>query len=141
MGMMQWREFFTQLWQNLIGRTSGPMALRLLLQPAAAAFFAIRSGVKDAKEGRTPYGWTVVSVGASRGYLLREGWKDVGKVFIVASILDGIYQLIVFHRLNIAGAMMIAATLAFIPYLLLRGLVNRLARPPFRSPTPGCGET
>jgi len=47
-------EFLIRLWQNIIGRASGPMVLRLLLQPTAAAFFAIRSGLQDAKEGRTP---------------------------------------------------------------------------------------
>jgi hypothetical protein len=32
-----------------------------------------------------------------RPELLRQGWKDVGKVFILAVVLDSIYQLIV-HR-------------------------------------------
>ena len=117
----------SHLWENIIGRTSGPLKLRLLLQPAAAVFFAIRSGLRDAREGRAPYGWTVVSSSARRGPLLREGWKDVGKVFLIATILDGIYQLIVFHRVYIAGAAIIAAVLALIPYFLLRGVVNRIA--------------
>jgi len=134
-------EFFTHLWENIIGRASGPLALRLLLQPATAALLAIRSGLRDAKKGRTPYGWTVVSVRASRGHLLRKGWMDVGKVFIIASILDGTYQLIVFHRVYLSEAVMIAAVLTVIPYLLFRGLVNRLASPRYRSLKPGRGES
>lgn len=116
-----------QLWQNIIGRASGPMHLRLFLQPAVAAFLAIRAGLRDARAGRTPYGWTIVSTPGDRGRLLREGWGDVGKVFVIATALDGIYQLIEFHRLYLAGAVMIAATLAIIPYFLLRGLANRIA--------------
>jgi hypothetical protein len=52
-------ESLAQLWENLIGRASGPMNLRLLLQPAVAAFFGIRAGLRDAREGRKPYGWTL----------------------------------------------------------------------------------
>jgi hypothetical protein len=59
-------EFFIQLWQNIIGRASGPMWPRLLLQPAVATFFAIRAGLRDAKEGETPYGWAVLTQGAHR---------------------------------------------------------------------------
>jgi hypothetical protein len=83
--------------------------------------------LRDAKESRTPYGWTVVAVPAERAHLLREGWKDVGKVFIIASILDGIYQLIVFHRVSLVGAGMVAAVPALIPYFVLRGAANRVA--------------
>jgi hypothetical protein len=133
-------ELLTHLWQNIIGRGSGPMSLRLLLQPMAAAFFAIRSGLRDAREGRTPYGWTVISAKESRGGLLREGWKDVGKVFVVATILDGVYQFIVFHRVYVLGAAIIAATLALIPYMLIRGLANRIARARYRSAKPNHGE-
>jgi hypothetical protein len=66
-----------------------------------------------------------------------EGWYHVGKVFVVATVLDGIYQFIVFHRVYITGAV----TIALIPYFLLRGLVNRIASQRFRSPGPGRGES
>lgn len=125
--MHQVGELLAHLWQNIIGRASGPLALRLLLQPAAAALFAIRAGLRDAREGNTPYGWTVISRGTHRAHLIREGWGDVGKVFIIASILDGVYQLLVFHRVSFLGAMIIAAKLALIPYFLVRGLANRIA--------------
>lgn len=127
-------ELIGHLWENIIGRARGPLALRLILQPAVAAFFAIRAGLRDAREGRTPYGWTLISVGTHRSKLMREGWEDVGKVFIIASILDGIYQLIVFHRVYILGAVIIAAKLALIPYFLLRGLTNRIASTRTRGP-------
>jgi hypothetical protein len=133
------RESLVQLWENLIGRASGPMNLRLLLQPAVAALFGIRAGLRDAREGRKPYAWTLVSAPAHRAHLLREAWDHVGKVFLVATILDGIYQFMVFHRLYVTGVLVIAFTLAVIPYLLLRGLVNRIAslRVGHKARTPG----
>ena len=42
---------------QLVARVSGPMKFRLVLQPAMAAFLAIRSGLADAKAGRPPYFW------------------------------------------------------------------------------------
>ena len=120
-------ESFTNLWQNLIGRATGPMNPRLLLQPAIAIFFGIRAGLRDAREGRKPYLWTLVSGSESRQSLLKEAWDHVGKVLVIASILDGIYQYIVFHRVYITGVIIMAVTLAVIPYLVFRGPVNRIA--------------
>ena len=36
--------------ENLFGRWGGPMSFRLLLQPAVAIFFAVRAGIRDARE-------------------------------------------------------------------------------------------
>jgi len=41
--------------EDLVARVSGPMKFRLALQPVMAVFYAVRSGLKDAKEGRPPY--------------------------------------------------------------------------------------
>lgn len=116
-----------QLWQNFIGRTTGPMNPRLLLQPAIAIFFGIRAGLKDAREAREPYLWKFFSRPRSRERLRKETWDHVGKVFVIASILDGIYQYIVFHRLYITAVIIMAVTLALIPYVVCRGFTNRIA--------------
>jgi hypothetical protein len=39
---------------DLIDRLTGPMKFRLVLQPVMAAFFAIRSGLEDARAGKPP---------------------------------------------------------------------------------------
>jgi hypothetical protein len=70
--------------ENLIGRVSGPMKFRLLLRPAMAITFAIRDGLKDAREGRVPYFWAIFTTPGHRKALLREAWKAVGKVFVMA---------------------------------------------------------
>ncbi len=52
-----WARFFG----DLVDRFSGPMKFRLVLQPLMAAFFAIRSGLKDAKSGKPPFFWSLIS--------------------------------------------------------------------------------
>ena len=93
-----------------------------------AAIFAIRAGWRDAREGRPPYLWSVFTHAATRRDLLRQGWADVGKVFIVAVVLDLTYELFAYRWVYPGQALIVAAVLAFIPYLLIRGPVNRIAR-------------
>jgi len=121
-------DVLTRIWNDLFGRLTGPLTLRLYLQPAMAMLFALRDGVKDARAGRPAYLWTVFSHPEERRRLLAEEWKAIGKVFILAIILDVIYQLIVFRRAYPVEALDVAVILAIIPYALLRGPVNRLAR-------------
>src|SRR3954451_5380247 len=42
-------------WNNLIGRWDGPMSFRFLIQPAMAILFAIRAGLRDARQGEPPF--------------------------------------------------------------------------------------
>lgn len=123
------QEFFSRVWEMLIGRVSGPLTFRLLMQPAVAAILAIRAGLIDAREGRPPYFfWSVFTNSARRRDLLRQGWKGVGKVFMVAVALDVIYELIVYRWVYPGQALIVATVLAIIPYLLIRGPITRLAR-------------
>ena len=113
---------------DMVDRVSGPMRFRLLLQPAMAMFFAIRSGLADARNGRPPYFWALVSGRAPRKAMLEEGWKSVGRVFILAVVLDIVYQLYVLRFVYPIEAITVAFILAIVPYLIVRGLVTRLAR-------------
>lgn len=112
---------------DLTARVSGPMWLRFILQPTIAAFFALRAGLKDARTGQPAYFWAVLNNPAHRGALLRDGWKDVAKVFVIALVLDTIYQLTQLHWVYPLQALVIAFMLAILPYLLLRGPFRRLA--------------
>lgn len=121
-------EILKRVWENLIGRSSGPLNFRLLIQPTVAAAIAIKAGLQDAREGRPAFFWAALSNPGCRPELLRQGWKDVGKVFILAMVLDSIYQLIVHRGVYVLELLIIAAVLAIIPYVLVRGPVNRIAR-------------
>ena len=120
-------EFLRQFWDELIGRADGPLTLRLFLQPTMAAIFAIRSGIRDGREGRPPYLATLISDPEHRGKLVREGWKDVGKIFVIAMVLDAVYQLIDIHKIRPLQLVLVPVFLALIPYVILRGPASRLA--------------
>ncbi len=104
------------------------MTFRLIVQPIVAAIIAIRAGWKDGREGRPLYFWSIFTDRAQRREILRDGWKDVGRVFLIAVIIDGIYQIIVVRWFYPGEALIVAAILAILPYLIVRGLMNRIAR-------------
>jgi hypothetical protein len=130
-----------RIWENLVARVSGPMHFRLLLQPTMACIFAVRSGLKDAREGEPAFFWALFTDPAHRREMLHDGWKSVGKVFILAVALDAIYQVIVQRWIYPVEALITAILLAFVPYLLVRGPVNRIARSrrPSSAPVPPSG--
>ena len=121
-------DFWTRVVDNMAARVTGPMQLRLLLQPLMASIFAIRSGLADARAGKTPYFWALFSDPVHRVEMVKDGWKSVGKVFVLALILDVIYQIIATRFVYVGEAITTALLLAIAPYLILRGLVTRLVR-------------
>lgn len=127
-------ELLARIADNLAGRLSGPLHLRLLLQPAVALFFGIRDGLGDARRGAPAYFWAIFSDPSQRRPLLREGWQAMAKVFVIALTLDVIYQLLVLRFVYPGEALFVASVLALLPYLLIRGPANRIARN-FRRPS------
>ena len=121
-----------ELWQrvvgNLFGRLDGPLHFRFILQPLMAVMFAVIDGVRDAKQRKAAYLWAVAINPEHRRELLKDGWKHVGKIFIIAIILDLAYQLIAFHWVYPGELLIVAFVLAIVPYVLLRGPANRIAR-------------
>jgi hypothetical protein len=119
--------FITMLF--LIGeRWTGPMSFRLIMQPIMAAIFAIRGGINDAREGRQPYLRAIIMDKAERYNLLHEGWKSIGRIFLIAVVMDLIYQWIEYRWIFPIETLFIAVVLAIVPYLVLRGPVNRIWR-------------
>ena len=114
--------------ENMGDRVSGPMKFRLLLQPVMAMVFAVISGLKDARTGKPPYFWALLTDPGHRREMVRDGWKSVGKVFLLALVLDVIYQIIVQRFVYPGETIVVALALAIVPYLIVRGLVTRLAR-------------
>ena len=122
-------DVLTRFVTDLLGRTTGPLKFRLVLQPAMAIFFAIRDGMKAEREGRPPYFWSLSGASTpERRELLREGWKAIVKVFSLAVVLDLVYQLIVFRWIYPFESFAVAIILTVLPYLLLRGLANRILK-------------
>jgi hypothetical protein len=93
-----------------------------------ATILAIRAGLKDAREGRPAFLWAAITNPAYRPQLLQHGWKDVGRVFALSVVLDAIYQLIVHRGAYALELLIVATTLAVVPYVLVLGTVNRIRR-------------
>jgi len=121
-------EAITRGWDNFISRTSGPLHFRFYFQPAMAALLAIRAGIRDARAGRPPFLREAFANAASRRHLLLSGWNDISRVFVLAVVLDLIYQVIAHDGLYPLELVFTAVTLALVPYFLLRDPASRLAR-------------
>lgn len=121
-------EVIQRIWQDLLERPGGPMTFRIILQPIMAAIAALLDGIKDAKTWRSPYLWTVLTNPAKRGGRLREGLVATARVILLGLCMDLIYQFIVLKTFYPAEAVIVAIVLAFVPYVLLRGPVDRIVR-------------
>ena len=124
-------ESLGRLWSDILDRPDGPMTFRFILQPAMAIIAALRDGVHDARLGRRPYLWALlhgVRDPQGRSGRLWEGIIATARIIILGVFMDTIYQWVVFKTFYPVQAAVIAILLAFVPYLLLRGPLERLAR-------------
>jgi len=120
------------IWNNwieqLFGRADGPLFFRLYVMPVVACIVGIRLGVKDAKKNEATLLSKLLADSTERRLILRPGWKEVRRIIIVALVLDTIYQLMIFHAFYIFQAIIVAILCAFLPYMIGRGVSQRLAR-------------
>ena len=123
-------EELTRWWQEIAARPEGPLAFRFYLQPIIASLLAIRDGRRDAVAGRPAYLWALFKEKDPdrRSALLRDGWHSIARVFVLALLMDLVYQVVVLKGLQPMQSILIAIILALVPYILLRGPVNRLSR-------------
>src|SRR5262249_45075120 len=121
-------DWFVRGWHNFLARTEGPLHFRFFFQPAMAALLAILAGIRDARAGRPAFLREVFFNTAGRRDLVLSGWKDVSRVFFLAVALDLIYQVVVHRGLYPLELVLTAVILALVPYFVLRGPANRIAR-------------
>ena len=110
----------------MVGRLSGPLWFRFVLQPLMAAMLAAVAGLHDARAGRPPFLWRVLSEPHQRRALMLSGWRDVGMVFAVAVVIDSAYQIVMLHFFYPLQALIVACGLAFVPYVVTRDLAGRV---------------
>src|ERR1035438_7829159 len=101
-------DMWMRIAENLIDRVSGPMKFRLVLQPLMATIYAVLAGLKDARAGKPPYFWSLATDPAHRADMLKDGWKGVGKVFVLALVLDAVYQIVVSRFVYPGEALIVA---------------------------------
>ena len=121
-------EVVLRIFRDLFNRPSEPMSFRFILQPVMASIAALRDGIKDARTGRSPYFWTIMSEPGKRAGRLREGLNATARILLLGLVMDVIYQIMVLKRFYPAEAVIIAVMLAFVPYFFMRGPIARIAR-------------
>jgi hypothetical protein len=115
-------------WGNFVARPSGPLNFRFFIQPAIGSVMALRAALKDAREGRPAYLWGAFTNHALEAGLLVAGWKDIHTTFLISTILDAMYQVMVHRAIYLLERLFTATLLAVLPYFLLRCPVNRVTR-------------
>ena len=114
--------------RQLAARLGGRMTFRFILQPAMAAIAAIHDGRRDVRLGRSPYLWTMLREPQHRIPRLREGLNTTARIILLGMIMDAIYQIIELQRFYPLEAVIVALMLAFLPYVVFRGVVMRIGR-------------
>jgi hypothetical protein len=121
-------ESLDRLWKDILARPGGPMTFRFILQPGMAAIAAFRDGVEDARVGRAPDILSMLRGFEPRGARLWESVVATARILVLGVVMDSIYQGLVLKTFYPAQAAVIAVLLALVPYLLLRGPFERVAR-------------
>lgn len=124
-----------RVWRQLLQRPGEPMTFRFVLQPTMAAIAAIRDGGRDARMGRSPYFQSMLREPGQRIGRLNEGLNATARIILLGLVMDAVYQVYVLNRFYPVEAVIIALVLAFVPYLILRGIVHRIARRMHRDPS------
>jgi hypothetical protein len=112
--------------EQLLGRAGGPLHFRFLMMPTVITVLAIRAGVRDARVGRRQFLW--LRDPGERAALLRSALKDIGRILIMALVLDTTYQIIVFRMFYPGQAIIVALVSAVVPYALGRCLTALVAQ-------------
>lgn len=122
--LASWHRFL----HDLLERPSGPMKFRFILQPSMAVIAAVRDGINDARIGRSPFFWSIAFEPQKRVARLRDGLNATARIILLGLVMDVIYQLMVLKTFYPVEALIIAVLLAFVPHMLVRGPVTRIAR-------------
>lgn len=119
-------------WEDFLARPDGPMSFRFTVQPIMATILAVRAGLRDARTDQPPFLWGLVTQTARRRELVYGVLKDLRNLFILGVVLDVIYQLGVNKFIYPLELLFTVLLLVLVPYILVRGPVNRVARLYFR---------
>jgi hypothetical protein len=117
-----------RIWRNVADRPSAKLSFRFMLQPSMAAIAALRSGLNDARRGRSPFLQAILREPDERMVRLREGLNATARIMLLGIAVDVIYQLLEFQHFYPVESVVIALLLAFVPYCLIRGAVVRITR-------------
>jgi hypothetical protein len=114
------RALFAVFWAEVVSRTTGPLALRFLLEPFMAAALAICDGMRNARSKRFLPG----AAKDQKPFL--EGTSIASRVFFIVIGMDVIYHYVVLTAVRPLQAVTVGFLLACISYVLVRGRAARI---------------
>ncbi len=120
--------FSRQFLDELPQRFTGPGRFRFILQPALAIILGFRGGLADARAGRPAYVYGLLLSGAHRREYARSGLADIRILVAMGIVLDAVSQLLIYHQVHPAAALVVGPVLICLPYSVTRALTNRLSR-------------
>lgn len=124
---------------DLLERTAGPLHFRFVCMPVVVTVLAVRAGLRDARSGEAAFLGALWFRRDSRASRLRSVRADLGRVLLMATLLDTVYQVGVLRAFYPLELLLVVGGCAVLPYLLIRGPVTRLARRFGAGPEPGTG--
>lgn len=122
------------LWEGIApdltcrGMFGGRFQLRVIVQGLVAMLLGIRFGLRDAKQGKSPFVASIAEAKGSRWSILKQGLRDAIVPLCVAFVIDGILQRLILGRVRSLAAIAVGSLLVFLPFVILRGISNRLWR-------------
>jgi len=120
--------FWSGIARDLTGKGmfGGSFQIRLILQPLLALLLGVRLGIRDAKHGKEAYFLRLVQAKHDRWPVLKEGLRDAIVPLCIAFVVDAILQRMIDGRIRPMAALVVGTLLVFIPYVIGRGLANRV---------------
>ena len=107
----------------------GPGFFRFFLQPIVAIVLGIVHGRRDRRAGRSAYFAGLIHVREGRAARIRDGLRSVALPLVVALIAAFTFQYIIRSRIFIGYGVLYATLFVLVPYLVARGLAQRVTRP------------
>ena len=120
--------FFESIARDLGGKGmfGGNFQLRLILQPLAALILGVRYGLRDARTGRAPFVAAMANDKVNRAAYFQRSLRDAIVPISVAVVIDFILQYLNNHQIRPLGAIVVAALLVYVPFVIIRGITNRV---------------
>jgi hypothetical protein len=113
--------------EDIPKRLTGPGRFRFILQPLVATILGIRSGLADARAGRPAYLAALVTDGAHRGEMVRDGLRSIANLLLMGILLDSVFQWVILGQSYPGPALVVGPVLITTPYAIARALSNRVA--------------
>ena len=119
-------QFANTIVDRLAARVTGPLHFRFILQPLMAIALGIRDGRLDAKAGTSPFVIDVLLGSENRREYIVSALKNLAMPVALGTVLDAVSQYQIFEHVRPLGALLVGFGILGVPYVLARGLTNRL---------------